>query len=291
MKAGGTSGIACATLSEAEALAKHGFPDIVLTNEVVGRQKIARLIEVARKVELRVAVDDLLQAVAISEAASTAKATLGVMIDLDVGAGRFGVAPGKAALELARSIDGLPRLRIAGIQVHEGDAVYITDFERRAETARQAVQLALEARRKIEDDGIPLSTISVGSSATYQITGTIDGVDEIQAGTYATMDWRYRQLFPEFDMALSVLARVVTKRPCVAVLDVGLKGMGCDLGPPRVKDCPQANISTPVGEDNCLVHGPVVWRIGDAVQLIPEPRLHNVPALPGDLYPRGGPRD
>ncbi|MGO8744641.1 MAG: alanine racemase [Thermoguttaceae bacterium] len=269
VKVGGTSGIACATLSEAEALAKHGFPDIVLANEVVGRQKIARLVELARKVELRVAVDDLQQAVAISEAASAAKATLGVAIDLDAGAGRSGVAPGKAALELARGIDGLPRLRIVGIQVHEGETAYITDFERRAEIARQAVQLALETRRKIEDDGIPLNIISVGSSATYQICGAMDGVDEIQAGTYATMDWRYAQLSPEFDVALTVLARVVTKRPCVAVLDAGMKDIGCDMGPPRVKDCPQANLPTPLAEDICLVHASPAWRVGDAVQLIP----------------------
>ncbi len=170
---GGTAGIACATVGEAEALAAYGFADIVIGHQIIGQRKVERLIELARRVNIRVAVGDPLQAVAISELASMAKATVGVLIELDVSAFGAGAAPGKAAMEMAHSIDGLPRLRLDGFHVQDGPAVYIGDFERRAETVRQTLHYALEIRRRIEDDGIPIRILSGGSSATYQIVGVV----------------------------------------------------------------------------------------------------------------------
>ena len=104
------------------------------------------------------AVGDPLQAVAISELASMAKATVGVLIELDVSA--FGAGgPGKAAMEMAHSIDGLPRLRLDGFHVQDGPAVYIGDFERRAETVPPDAALRLgdsaaDRRRRYSDSNL-----------------------------------------------------------------------------------------------------------------------------------------
>jgi D-serine deaminase-like pyridoxal phosphate-dependent protein len=128
---------------------------------------------------------------------------------------------------------------------------------------------AIETRQLIQNRGIPLRIVSGGSSATYRITGQIDGVDEIQAGSYATMDWRYAQMVPEFKVALSVLTRVISKRPGGAVLDVGLKGAGAEFGDPRIRDFPDVEIPRFVSEEHCVVRSAPDWTIGQTVQLLP----------------------
>jgi D-serine deaminase-like pyridoxal phosphate-dependent protein len=215
-------------------------------------------------------VDHAEQAQAISRATAAAKVTVGVLVEIDIGMGRCGVPPGRLAVDLARAVRHMPGLLFEGIQAYEGHVVYVNDFERRAELARQAMDQAIQTRTLLEDDGIPVSVVSGGSSSTYQISGQMPGVDEIQAGTYATMDWRYTELAPEFEIALSVLARVVSKRQGVAVLDVGAKGAGCEFGPPRIEGHPEVETPCPLAEEHCVVRrAPHEWRVGDVVRLLP----------------------
>jgi D-serine deaminase-like pyridoxal phosphate-dependent protein len=270
VKMGNAVGMTCAKLGEAEVLAAHGFSDVLVANQVVGPPKIARLVELAGRMRISVAVDDVEQVRAISQAAEAAKVTVGVLAEIDIGMGRCGLPPGRPLLELANAIRQMPGIRFAGLQAYEGHSVYINDFERRAELVRQAIGLAVQTRELLEDRGVPVGVISGGSSSTYQITGQIEGVDEIQAGTYSTMDWRYAELVPEFEIALSVLTRVVSKRPGVAVLDVGVKGAGCEFGPPRIKRHPHVEISPLLAEEHCVVrNAPSEWHVGDVVQLLP----------------------
>jgi D-serine deaminase-like pyridoxal phosphate-dependent protein len=227
-------------------------------------------VELARRVRVRVAVDDAEQAGAISAAAAAAGVTIGVLVEVDIGMGRCGVVPGEPALELARALRQMPGLRFDGIQAYEGHAVYINDAARRAELVRDSMAKAIQTRRLLEDHGIAVAVVSGGSSSTYQITGQIEGVDEIQAGTYPTMDWRYAELAPEFEIAVSVLTRVISKRPGVAVFDVGLKGAGCEFGPPRIQGYPEVETPSMLAEEHCTVrNAPNQWRVGDAVRLIP----------------------
>jgi len=269
-EAGSAVGFTCAKLGEAEVLAEHGFDNLLVANQVVGARKIARLVEMARRIDIRVAVDDAEQSRLISEAAAAARVTVGVLVEVDIGMGRCGVAPGQPALRLAEQISRLPGLRFFGIQAYEGHAVYTNDLDRRTELTRQSMGLAVRTRRLIEAHGIPVDVISAGSSSTYQITGVMDGVDEVQAGTYPTMDWRYAQMAPEFEVALSILTRVISKRPGAAVLDVGVKGAGAEFGVPRIKDHPDVEIPFFLAEEHCVVKkAPDSWRVGDAVELMP----------------------
>ncbi len=270
LEAGNCVGMTCAKLGEAEVLAARGFDDVLVANQVVGRRKIGRLVELARRIHVKIALDDVEQARAVSEAAAAMKVTVGVLVEVDIGMGRCGVAPGQPALDLARAIQSLPGLRFEGLQAYEGHVVYVNDFKRRAELARQAMSQAIQTRRLLEAAGIPVALVSGGASSTYQITGTMEGVDEIQAGTYPTMDWRYAELAPEFEIALSILARVVSKRAGVAVLDVGSKGVGSEFGPPRIQGLPEAETPHPMAEEHCVVrNAPAAWRVGDVVHLIP----------------------
>jgi 3-hydroxy-D-aspartate aldolase len=259
----------CAKLGEAEVLAEHGFTDLLIANQVVGRRKLDRLVQVARRADLKVAVDALGQADAISRAAAAAGVEIGVLIEVDIGMGRCGVPAGQPVLDLARGIGRLPGLRLDGIQAFEGHAVYIDDPQQRDQTVRKSFEPAIESRRLLERNGIRVRILSGGSSSTYQITGTIDGVDELQAGSYATMDWRYARMLPEYEVALSVLTRVISHRGDTAVLDVGLKGAGNEFGLPRIKDEPDAEIPSFVSEEHCIVRNVPGWTVGQAVQLLP----------------------
>jgi len=270
LEAGSAVGMTCAKLGEAEVLADAGFEDILIANQVVGTIKLRRLVEIARRTRLRVAVDAAEQAEAMSEAARAAGVTIGILVEVDIGMGRCGVPPRDPAVELARRIARLPGLRFDGLQAYEGHLVNVRDPQERAHRTRQAMQLAVETRRQIERDGLPVRVISGGSTATYQTTGTLDGVDEIQAGTYATMDACYHELAPEFEIALSILATVISRpRPDTAVLDVGAKGVGHEFGPPRIRNHPSAHVPRFGAEEHCVVRGVSDWRIGRRVEIVP----------------------
>lgn len=270
LEAGAAVGMTCAKLGEAEVLAEAGINDVLIANQVVGHRKLQRLTALARRVDLKVAVDDHQQIRWLSEAANAADVTVGVLVEVDIGMGRCGVAPGESALDLAQAIVEAPGLAFRGLQAYEGHMVYNNDAEQRAKGTRESMQRVVETRRLIERSGVEVGVISGGSSATYQTTGRMEGVDEIQAGSYPTMDWRYQQMVPEFELALSVLARVISCRGDRAVLDVGLKGVGADFGSPRIKGFPQAEIPYFVSEEHCVVrNAPGDWQVGDALELLP----------------------
>ena len=87
----------------------------------------------------------------------------------------------------------------------------------------------METRRLIERSGLRVNLVSGGGTGTYTLTGDCDGVDEVQAGSYAAMDWWYGDIRPEFQQAMSILATVISRpKPNVIVIDVGRKGVGAD---------------------------------------------------------------
>lgn len=270
LDAGSAIGITCAKLGEAEVLAEHGFDDVLIANQVVGAGKLERLVQVAGAIRLRVAVDDAAQAAAISAAARRAGVIVGALVEVDIGMSRCGLAPGEEVYTLARQVADLPGLRFDGLQAYEGHLVAIGDRQEREQRARQDMQKAVDTRRMLEARGLAVAIVSGGSTSTYAATGLVDGVDELQAGTYATMDCMYRQLAPEFQQALSILTRVISRpRPAVAVLDVGVKGVGHEFGGPVVKGSTGATIPSFLSEEHCVVEGAADWRVGDAVELVP----------------------
>lgn len=278
LAAGSAVGITCAKLAEAEVLVNAGVSDILIANQVVGANKCLRLAAIARRALIRVAVDCMEQARAIAEAATSVSSTVGLLVEVDIGMARCGVEPGKPALELARQMAKLQGVRFDGLQAYEGHLVATAGREERRASTTRDVALAVETRRLIERSGIPVAVISGGSTSTYDITGGIEGIDEVQAGTYATMDHMYKQLAPDFGLAMSVLARVISRPGDRAILDVGLKGLGHEFGDPAPRCLlsadtgfkPPAGLGCRLSEEHCTVTGPVpAWKVGDAVELIP----------------------
>lgn len=268
--AAGAVGMTCARLGEAEILVEHGFPDVLIANQVVGERRLSRLAQLARRARVTVAIDHPQHARMISQAAVAAGSVVHVLIEVDIGMGRCGVQPGAPTLELARQLAGLPGVALAGIQAFEGHLVNVLDRSERTQRAVAAMQQAIDTRRLLAADGIPTGCLSGCSSATYDSTGVLDGVTEVQAGTYATMDRQYHRLVPEFEIALSVLARVISRpAPGKAVLDVGVKGAGAEFGVPAVRDFPDAEIPYFLSEEHVVVQKVADWQIGQALQLTP----------------------
>jgi D-serine deaminase-like pyridoxal phosphate-dependent protein len=268
--AAGAVGITCAKLSEAEVLVAHGVNDVLIANQVVGAQKVSRLARLSCKAKLTVAVDHVEQVEAIAAAALNAASQVDLLIEVDIGMGRCGVAPGASALELAQRILRTSGVRLAGLQAYEGHLVNVLDRTERSQRARAAMQLALDTRDLLQSRGIEVACLSGCSSATYDSTGVMPGVTEVQAGTYATMDRQYQRLAPEFEIALGIQSRVIS-RPTAekAVLDIGVKGAGCEFGVPAIRGYPGIEIPSFMSEEHAVVKNVPNWRIGDLVELIP----------------------
>ncbi len=265
-------GITCAKLGEAEVLAEAGIEDILVANQVVGAVKMKRLIDVARRCTLRVAVDGEANVRELSDACASAGVELGLLIEVDIGMHRCGVSPGEAALELARLIESLPGVRFDGIQAYEGHLVCRPDADERAKLTRRDMQTAVDTRRLIEQAGIEVKILSGGGTGTYDITGPMEGVDELQAGSYALMDCSYKTIRLEFQNAMTVLATVISKPDAGRiVLDVGLKGLACEFGPPTLFDRPGDEVPFLGSEEHLGVNlcGQHPAEIGDKIRLIP----------------------
>ena len=232
----GAIGVTCAKLGEAEAMALAGINDILIANQIVGRRKIARLVNLAAFTEVMVAVDDPANVAELDAAAQAKGVQLRVVLEVNIGMGRCGVEPGEPALALARQVAAAPGLRFEGVMGYEGHTVMIPDLQERRRQTEASVKLLVETKELIEAAGFPVPIVSSGGTGTYQITGDYPGVTEIQAGSYITMDTQYRDVVGmDFECALYVLAQVIsTPKSGLAIIDAGLKTMTRDFGLPVV---------------------------------------------------------
>jgi D-serine deaminase-like pyridoxal phosphate-dependent protein len=232
----GAVGVCCQKVAEAEALVEGGIHDVLVSNEVVGAAKIARLAELAKRAHLGVCVDNL-QNVAALEASG---ARLDVYLELEVGMRRCGVAPGAEALEIARAISRSKTLRFAGLQAYHGRAQHMRTMEERHAAIEGAAQHVFEMKRLLEKAGIACPIVTGAGSGTYMLEAEAGAWDEIQPGSYIFMDADYARNewaapLPRFEHALFVLATVMS-RPAAdrAIVDAGLKASSVDSGMPQV---------------------------------------------------------
>ena len=270
LAAGGCVGFTTATVEEASVLVAGGVEDVLVANQVAGDAKVQRLVELAQKATVRVIVDDASNTRPLGDAASKAGTQIGVLLEVDIGNHRCGVPPGSATLAMARELTQIEGVRFDGLHAYHGHVVNMFDLSKRDAAARETMQQAIETRRLGESHGIACPILSGAGASTYHIVGEMEGVDELQIGTYVTMDWSYKKRAPQFDIALTVLATVVSAHPDHFVLDVGVKGVAHEYGPPQILGHPELEIPVFRGEENTIVraknHGK---RVGDRVHVSP----------------------
>ena len=268
----GAVGITCAKVGEAEALADGGIRDILIANEIVGPLKIARLVELARRCKVTVAVDDAENVRQLSEAAAGAGVTLGCCVEVNVGMDRCGVEPGEPAAQLARLVDEAQGLSFDGLQAYEGHLQNVVPFAEREARAKLDMRKALSASQYIEASGLKVGQISGCGAGTHTITGRLPWMTELQCGSYATMDAQYAAVGgANYENALTVLVTVISRpAPDKAIVDAGLKAVTPEFGAPTVlvRGAEWLDVSEEHGE--VTLSGPAQeLRVGDKIELVP----------------------
>jgi len=274
----GAVGVCCQKVSEAEALVAGGIRDVLVTNEIVGPAKVARLARLARHAQVGVCVDNLANVTELALAARTAGVTLDVLVELEVGTRRCGVPPGEAALGLVRAITARQGLRFAGLQAYQGVAQHLRTPRERLDAIAAAVagvRLTIDLLRRA---GFEVPLVTGAGTGTYRLEATSGVYDEIQPGSYIFMDADYGRNsgedgnpVHEFRHSLFILATVMSRpTPARAVVDVGLKAHSIDSGMPLVADAPGA-VYTRVSDEHGVIEfaGASDWELGQKVRLIP----------------------
>lgn len=269
--AAGAIGIGCATVEEAEVMAAAGIKDILIGNQIIGPMKIARLMRLARDTKIMVAVDDYRNVDAISAAAQAAAVEIRILVEVDVGAHRCGVAPGENALKLASYITAAG-LEFRGFMAYESHLQLIDDTTERAAQVAEQVGKLVDTAQAAKSAGLRAEIVSAAGTLTYKETGKLPGITEIQPGTYIFLDSRYYAKQTDFKRALTVLTTVIS-HPVenYIVVDAGSKALSQDGGIPEVKDLPSAKLARMWEE-----HGKIELdestpklKVGDKIEIFP----------------------
>lgn len=232
----GAIGITCAKLGEAEELVNSGIDNILIANEIVDPSKLQKLACLARYSSITIAVDSLSNVKDLSSAAASVNASIGVLIEANIGLGRCGVRTHGEAIGLAEKISRSPGLALKGIMGYEGHCVCIENYAQRQAAATTAINILLGYKACLESRGFEVGIVSCGGTGTYDISSLIPGVTEIQAGSYVFIDSLYKSIEEmHFDNALHLMATITSvPEKGAAITDAGMKCLSTDNGMPRV---------------------------------------------------------
>jgi 3-hydroxy-D-aspartate aldolase len=277
----GALGVACAKLGEAEVMARAGVRGLLITTEVVSPATIRRLMQlVSAAPDTMVVIDNPVNVADLGREAAADGVTVNVLVDVDVGTRRTGIAPGEPALALARAAVAQPALRFRGLQGYAGHCAHVMGWQARREASHAALKPLMETRELIERAGIPVEIVAGGSTGTFDIDIELPGLTELQAGSYCVMDIDYRRIGAQsgplngnFEMALTVITTVVsvptTDR---AMVDGGLKAFSTDKPfPPESVERPGVEFSFAGDEHGRLTvtypsRGP---KLGERIEFFP----------------------
>jgi len=278
----GAHGITVSTLFEAEAFVRGGFTDLTWAfpldpSHVAHVQRIAQA-----GATIRVILDDL----------DTAKALAGsglhVWLKVDCGYHRAGVDPSsRYGLEVARELGAERGLVFDGILSHSGHAYHTRNRDEAAQIAEQERQVMVWFAELLRKDGLPVPSVSVGSTPAMTAAKSLTGVTEARPGNYIFYD-RTMVLIgccePE-DVAVVVLATVVSHQPGAShfVVDAGALSLSKDLGPTHlglepafgaVKDHPELTVAS-VSQEHGMIRAAAPaaiegkFKVGQQIEIIP----------------------
>jgi D-serine deaminase-like pyridoxal phosphate-dependent protein len=221
----GAVGLTVAKVGEAEVMLGAAPKDLLVAYPVIGEAKMHRLAEVARRVNVTVALDSLTAATHLSEAAKAASVEFGILIEMDAGLGRVGV-PVSEVIALSQAVSRLPNLQVRGVTFYPG---HIRDHEERK--IADLVSTLEAVRRAFEDARLDIGIVSGGSTPLLFESHRIAGMNEIRPGTYVFNDMNTVQSggCSLADCAASVLVTVISMRKGERIIiDGGSKTFSSD---------------------------------------------------------------
>ena len=274
----GAAGLTVAKAGEAQVMAQTGG-DILLAYPPVDRARSESVAQLAKKHSVRVALDSLTAAKAISAAANSAQSTVGVLVDIDAGLHRTGVQSPAAALALAQDVQRLPGLRLDGLFFYPGH-VWLTGEERvkALQTVDSILRETLDLWRK---SGLEARIVSGGSTPTAVDSHRVTCGNEIRPGTYVFNDINcvVAKCATLEDCAARIICTVISDAvPGQVVLDAGTKtltsdkcGPAPDSGHGFIHEYPQAKITklTEEHSQTDITQCGRAPKIGERVSVIP----------------------
>jgi D-serine deaminase-like pyridoxal phosphate-dependent protein len=285
----GASGVCVQKTSEAEALATGGVGNIYISNQVVAPDKLERVAALAQRLtdtggQLAIAVDSMEGVLGLAKAMDglpeERRATIDVFVEIDVGQGRCGVAPGAAAVVLAQTVAHSPSLRFAGLQAYHGRAQHLRSPQERRDAIANAVAGIQETARQLQAAGLMVGLVTGAGTGTFALEAASGVYGELQAGSFLFMDADYARnqrdpAQPQFEHALFVKTQVMSVNGEHAVCDAGHKSHAIDSGLPLVYPLhPGPELAYFNGGDEHGIlrtreDGQPLPRIGDVLWLVP----------------------
>ncbi|KNG84902.1 metal-activated pyridoxal enzyme [Aspergillus nomiae NRRL 13137] len=243
--------------------------------KIIGEPKVKRLVELFKKHKnIRIVVDSEVGATAINNALAQAGIAepISVLVDLDVGLHRTGVANAQAALTLARHISSLRHLRLIGVQGYEGHLQHLHSWEDRKQQCLESMKILTDTATLLRNEGFNIEVVTTGGTGTVEFCAAVPGVTELQPGSFIFMDTDYRNAVGTFySNSLTLLSTVISKQgERTVTIDTGLKSLTTDSGLAECKDPRYTHEN--LGDE----HGSLSWEegtpnlaVGDRVEMIP----------------------
>jgi D-serine deaminase-like pyridoxal phosphate-dependent protein len=191
MKAG-AAGLCVATLGEAEAMAKAGITDLLITSTFTQPNKFSRAASLAAQgCRLSVVADDVDMVDQLAAAAAQAGAVIDVLVDVDLGRHRNGVVSVPQAVAVAGRIAASPHLRFGGIQAYASHISHVPAYGARLRASRACADFIVEIRSALVAAGHSIQHVSGGSTGTLFMDPGLGCYTELQCGSYVFNDVEY----------------------------------------------------------------------------------------------------
>lgn len=277
---GGSVGVCCQKVSEAEVFARGGIRDVLVSNQVRDLVKIDRLARLPKLgAKTIVCVDDVANVADLSAAAMKHGTELEVFVEIDCGAGRCGVKTPGEVVAIAKAAAAAPGLKFTGIQAYQGAMQHMDRYEDRKARLDAAIAQVKACVEALEAAGLKPQLVSGGGTGSYYFESNSGVYNELQCGSYAFMDADYGRILDEhgnridrgeWENALFILTSVMSHvKADKAICDAGLKAQSVDSGLPVVfgrTDVKYAKCS----DEHGVIEDPAgVLKVGDKLKLVP----------------------
>ncbi|MCA3440854.1 MAG: DSD1 family PLP-dependent enzyme [Rhodobacter sp.] len=277
---GGSVGVCCQKVSEAEVFARGGIRDVLVSNQVRDPAKIDRLARLPKLGARTICcVDDIGNVADLSAAALRHGTTIECLVEIDCGAGRCGVKTTPEVIAIARAIDDAPGLKFSGIQAYQGAMQHLDRYEDRKAKIDLAVAQVKDAVDGLKAAGLTCDIVGGGGTGSYYFEGASGVYNELQCGSYAFMDADYGRILDkdghridqgEWENALFLLTSVMSHAKADrAICDAGLKVQSVDSGLPVVfgrRDVKYVKCS----DEHGVIEDPDgVLKVNDRLRLVP----------------------
>ena len=279
-KLGGSVGVCCQKVSEAEVFVRGGIKDVLVSNQVRDPAKIDRLARLPKLgSRIIVCVDDVANVADLSAAAQKHGTTLECFVEIDCGAGRCGVTTTEAVVEIARAIDAAPGLKFTGIQAYQGAMQHMDSYDDRKAKLDAAIAQVRDAVEALEKEGLKPELVSGGGTGSYYFESNSGVYNELQCGSYAFMDADYGRIHDkdgnridhgEWENALFILTSVMSHaKPDKAICDAGLKAQSVDSGLPFIYGRDDVKYIKCSDEHGVIEDKGGVLKINEKLRLVP----------------------